>query len=256
MQRARDRRSIYRSRWEASRRPRSAERGRRPVPPGNLGAHGGRESANRTARGRSHEHDEPRPGGLPRRRSWHGAADGLSGVTQCRLGPGRECHQIVAAAHRSRRRQSPDATSRRCSRSGSGCPTRGSRSAACTWRCAADGVNDVQVSATVTNVGKRAGADVAQLYLGDPASTGEPPRQLVGFQRVELDPGRSARVQFTITPRDNGGGTTGPAAGRDAGLYRVYVGDSSAWPTCRCATRSRSRRRPALGRCTSTRRAR
>ncbi|MGH2882959.1 MAG: glycoside hydrolase family 3 C-terminal domain-containing protein, partial [Solirubrobacteraceae bacterium] len=60
-----------------------------------------------------------------------------------------------------------------------------------------DGVSDVQVSATVTNVGSRSGADVAQLYLGDPRATGEPPRQLVGFQRVQLDPGRSARVQFT-----------------------------------------------------------
>jgi beta-glucosidase len=94
---------------------------------------------------------------------------------------------------------------------------------------AADGVNDVAVSATVTNVGNRAGADVAQLYLGDPASTGEPPRQLVGFQRVELAPGQSTRVRFTITPRDEwwyddgaGGWTSTP------GLYRVYVGDSSA----------------------------
>jgi beta-glucosidase len=94
---------------------------------------------------------------------------------------------------------------------------------------AADGVNDVAVSASVTNVGNRAGADVAQLYLGDPASTGEPPRQLVGFQRVELAPGQSTRVQFTITPRDtwwyddNAGGWD-----QTPGLYRVYVGDSSA----------------------------
>ncbi len=94
---------------------------------------------------------------------------------------------------------------------------------------AADGVNDVAVSATVTNVGNRAGADVAQLYLGDPASTGEPPRQLVGFQRVELAPGQSTRVQFTITPRDtwwyddNAGGWD-----QTPGLYRMYVGDSSA----------------------------
>ena len=65
-----------------------------------------------------------------------------------------------------------------------------------------DGVHDVRVSATVTNVGSRSGADVAQLYLGDPRSTGEPPRELVGFQRVRLDPGQSTRVQFTITPRD------------------------------------------------------
>jgi beta-glucosidase len=94
---------------------------------------------------------------------------------------------------------------------------------------AVDGVHDVRVSATVTNVGNRAGADVAQLYLGDPAATSEPPRQLVGFQRVQLNPGQSAHVQFTITPRDtwwwddNAGGWT-----QTPGTYRVYVGDSSA----------------------------
>jgi Fibronectin type III-like domain len=58
------------------------------------------------------------------------------------------------------------------------------------------------VSATVTNVGSRAGSDVAQAYLADPAAAGEPPRQLVGFQRVWLAPGQSQRVSFAITPRD------------------------------------------------------
>ena len=92
-----------------------------------------------------------------------------------------------------------------------------------------DGLSDITVSARVTNVGSKPGADVAQLYLGDPASTGEPPRQLVGFQRVQLAPGQSAPVQFTITPRDtwwyddNAGGWN-----QTRGLYRVYVGDSSA----------------------------
>ncbi len=92
-----------------------------------------------------------------------------------------------------------------------------------------DGVHDVRVSATVTNVGSRAGADVAQLYLGDPASTGEPPRQLVGFQRVKLNPGQSARVQFTITPRDTWWYDDGAGGwSQTAGLYHVYLGDSSA----------------------------
>ncbi len=94
---------------------------------------------------------------------------------------------------------------------------------------ASDGLNDISVSARITNVGRVSGADVAQLYLGDPARTGEPPRQLVGFQRVQLDPGQSARVQFTITPRDTwwwddrAGGWN-----QTRGVYSVYVGDSSA----------------------------
>jgi beta-glucosidase len=91
-----------------------------------------------------------------------------------------------------------------------------------------DGTRDVRVSAVVTNVGHRSGSEVAQLYLGDPSSTGEPPRQLAGFQRVSLAPGASARVSFVITPQqeswwdDSANGWT-----QTAGSYRVYVGDSS-----------------------------
>ncbi|HEX3616438.1 MAG TPA: glycoside hydrolase family 3 C-terminal domain-containing protein [Solirubrobacteraceae bacterium] len=92
-----------------------------------------------------------------------------------------------------------------------------------------NGVSDVRVSATIRNTGGVAGADVAQLYLGDPTAAGEPPRQLVGFKRVHLRPGASAQLEFTITPRDtwwwdqNAGGWT-----QSPGSYDVYVGDSSA----------------------------
>jgi beta-glucosidase len=96
-------------------------------------------------------------------------------------------------------------------------------------RAVTDGTQDVRVSATVTNVGHRSGSEVAQLYLGDPSSTGEPPRELAGFQRVSLAPGQSARVSFVVTPQqeswwsDSANGWT-----QTAGPYRVYVGDSSA----------------------------
>ncbi len=94
-------------------------------------------------------------------------------------------------------------------------------------RSVVDGTKDVHVSATVTNTGRVSGSDVAQLYLSDPAASGEPPRQLKGFQRVTLSPGASARVSFTITPQDmswwgNSGWT------QTAGSYGIYVGDSSA----------------------------
>ncbi len=99
-----------------------------------------------------------------------------------------------------------------------------------------NGTGDVKVTATVTNVGNRAGSDVAQLYVTDPASAGEPPRQLKGFQRVTLAPGRSTRVHFTLTPADTqwfdtsapDSTSTGGGWSQSAGLYRVYVGDSSA----------------------------
>jgi beta-glucosidase len=85
------------------------------------------------------------------------------------------------------------------------------------------------VSATVTNTGSRAGADVAQLYVTDPAASGEPPRQLEGFARVNLQPGASQTVQFQLTQRNlqywNSGSNTWATA---TGTYGIGVGDSSA----------------------------
>ena len=87
------------------------------------------------------------------------------------------------------------------------------------------------VTARVTNVGTRAGSEIAQCYLGFPQATGEPPRQLRGFARVDLAPGRSAPVRFAITPGDlatwaGGPGTVGTWF-VEAGRYQVYVGDAS-----------------------------
>jgi beta-glucosidase len=92
-----------------------------------------------------------------------------------------------------------------------------------------NGVRDMQVSATVTNVRGRAGSDVAQLYLSDPPAAGEPPRQLVGFQRVNLGAGKSTQVTFTVTPRDTW--WWDDAANdwnQSTGRYGLFVGDSSA----------------------------
>ena len=58
------------------------------------------------------------------------------------------------------------------------------------------------MTATVTNTGSKAGADVAQMYVGDPAASQDPPEQLAGFQRVTLNPGQSATVTFPLTIHD------------------------------------------------------
>jgi beta-glucosidase len=83
------------------------------------------------------------------------------------------------------------------------------------------------VHVRVTNTGRRAGADVVELYVGMPAATGEPPRQLKGFAKVGLAPGASTEVSFTLSPAalsvwDNGGWVLRP------GSYRAMVGDSSS----------------------------
>ena len=85
------------------------------------------------------------------------------------------------------------------------------------------------VRAQVTNTGSRAGTEVAQLYLGDPASAGEPARQLRGFQRVQLAPGQSTQVSFPLTARDLAYWKTAANGWSVAsGSYQVWVGDSSA----------------------------
>ncbi len=60
----------------------------------------------------------------------------------------------------------------------------------------------VKVSVTVRNSGDREGDEVVQLYLTDEkASTPRPIRQLEGFERVNLKPGESKIVEFTLEPR-------------------------------------------------------
>lgn len=58
---------------------------------------------------------------------------------------------------------------------------------------------EVEVSCLVRNTGDRAGAEVVQLYLNDPvAGVTRPVRQLVGFARVDLEPGEAAEVSFRV----------------------------------------------------------
>jgi beta-glucosidase len=81
---------------------------------------------------------------------------------------------------------------------------------------------------TVTNTGQRAGADVVQLYLTLPASAGDPPRQLKGFQKVSLRPGQSKRVTFQLGTADASyWDSTAAGWTLAAGHYAVAVGDSS-----------------------------
>ena len=83
-----------------------------------------------------------------------------------------------------------------------------------------------RVTVTVTNTGRRSGSDVIQLYVGDPASAGEPPRQLEAFTRVTLKAHHHTRVTLTLDARNLSywdGRWVAPA-----GTYQVDVGDSSA----------------------------
>ncbi|MEE4542450.1 glycoside hydrolase family 3 C-terminal domain-containing protein [Streptomyces sp. V4-01] len=83
------------------------------------------------------------------------------------------------------------------------------------------------VTATVTNTGSRAGADIAQLYVTQPAASGEPPRQLEGFARVDLQPGAAKTVSFPLTQTElQFWNATTNAWATSTGAYGVSVGDS------------------------------
>jgi beta-glucosidase-like glycosyl hydrolase/uncharacterized protein involved in high-affinity Fe2+ transport len=84
------------------------------------------------------------------------------------------------------------------------------------------------VTAKITNTGSKAGADVAQLYVGDPAASDDPPEQLRGFQRVNLAAGANATVTFPINIHDLASwSSTANAWEAQAGTYSIKVGDSS-----------------------------
>jgi beta-glucosidase len=59
----------------------------------------------------------------------------------------------------------------------------------------------VTASVTVTNTGKRDGAEIVQLYIHDlVGSITRPVKELKGFERINLRAGESRKVTFTITP--------------------------------------------------------
>jgi beta-glucosidase len=66
----------------------------------------------------------------------------------------------------------------------------------------ADGDLAVTVTASVTNTGQRAGAEVVQVYVGDvEASVARPLRELKGFVKVHLEPGETQKVSCQLDER-------------------------------------------------------
>lgn len=83
---------------------------------------------------------------------------------------------------------------------------------------------------TVTNSGKTAGREIAQLYLSAPGRTApKPALELRGFAKTRLlAPGESETLTFTLTPRDLTSFDEAASAWvAEAGTYTVKVGASS-----------------------------
>ena len=83
----------------------------------------------------------------------------------------------------------------------------------------------VQVSVTVTNVGRMAGQEVVQLYITDrQASAPVPIRKLAGFRRISLKAGESKRVSFTVAARDMSLITNDTRRVIEPGIFSLTVG--------------------------------
>lgn len=54
------------------------------------------------------------------------------------------------------------------------------------------------VTFTVKNTGQRAGIETAQVYASLPAAAGEPPKRLVGWTQINLNPGESKQVTVPV----------------------------------------------------------
>jgi beta-glucosidase len=89
-----------------------------------------------------------------------------------------------------------------------------------------------QVRFGLRNTGSVAGAEVAQVYLGLPATTGEPPKRLVGWQKILLQPGQKQHLTIEVDVNDS----SHPLSYWDVksnswqvanGDYSVYLGNSS-----------------------------
>jgi beta-glucosidase-like glycosyl hydrolase len=84
----------------------------------------------------------------------------------------------------------------------------------------ADGT--VTVAVDVTNTGKLAGDEVAQLYLTHTNVPGAPLRALAGFQRVHLKPGEKKTVSFKLENRQL-------SIVDEAGKRRIVPGSVQLW---------------------------
>ena len=86
----------------------------------------------------------------------------------------------------------------------------------------------LEVRATLTNVGKRAGRDVAQLYIRQRvASVSRPLRQLKAIDKVELASGASRRVVLRVPASELGYHRADGSYIVEPGPFEVLVGDSS-----------------------------
>ncbi|MFO7999908.1 MAG: glycoside hydrolase family 3 N-terminal domain-containing protein [Marinilabilia sp.] len=85
---------------------------------------------------------------------------------------------------------------------------------------------EITVSATVTNTGDRTGKEVVQLYTSDLYASITPDvKRLRRFDKIELQPGESQIVSFTLTPEDLAFVNNDLEKVTEPGTFEVMIGD-------------------------------
>jgi beta-glucosidase len=84
--------------------------------------------------------------------------------------------------------------------------------------------DSLTVEADVTNIGKRRGDEVVELYLRGPQAGGAPLRTLRSFDRVNLQPGETRHVAFTLDPARLSEVDEAGTTAMQAGSYTIFVG--------------------------------
>ena len=86
---------------------------------------------------------------------------------------------------------------------------------------------------TITNTGARKAEEVAQCYVRDfVGSVTRPLRELKGFQRVLLDAGQSAQVEFELGPEELAFWNNSRQRLVEAGRFGVFVGGNAHAELC------------------------
>ena len=84
------------------------------------------------------------------------------------------------------------------------------------------------VTVDVTNTGKVSGAEVIQLYIRDEVSSvTRPIKELRGFHRIALDPGKTETVRFTLGPDELSFLNREMHRVVEPGLFKIMVGGNS-----------------------------
>ncbi|MBQ2230090.1 MAG: fibronectin type III-like domain-contianing protein, partial [Bacteroidales bacterium] len=90
------------------------------------------------------------------------------------------------------------------------------------------GNGSITASVTITNTGSVDGTETVQLYIRDlVGSVTRPVKQLKGFRKVNLGPGESKEVSFSIDKETLSFYRADMSFGPESGEFKVFIGGAS-----------------------------